>query len=197
MYDETVNRRVFLRGSGTLAGGVMLRGGMPGLLALSAAACTARDEGAAFATLSTDQARDLEAVAARILPATATPGAREAGVIWFIDKVYGSIFDHAYERDMESLTQFRLALMGAHPQVEDFTGLTETQQDDFLETQERTRFFSSARYLTIAGMFSMSMWGGNRDDIGWRLIGMDGPPHGWPSPFGHYDAEYLREQEGG
>ncbi len=25
----------------------------------------------------------------------------------------------------------------------------------------------------------MSMYGGNRDNIGWNLVGMDGSPHAW------------------
>ncbi|MCH8335403.1 MAG: hypothetical protein IIC61_05875, partial [Proteobacteria bacterium] len=47
------------------------------------------------------------------------------------------------------------------------------------------------------GVFGMSSYGGNRDDIGWKLLGMDGPPHAWAYPFGYYDAQYMEEQQNG
>ena len=62
---------------------------MPSLLAMTQAACSARDEGAAFRVLDTDEAADLAAIAARIFPATDTPGANELGVIYFFDRALG------------------------------------------------------------------------------------------------------------
>ena len=63
--------------------------------------------------------------------------------------------------------------------------------------KEQSPFFQGARFLTIFGVFGMSSYGGNRDDIGWKLLGMDGPPHAWSYPFGYYDAEYMEEQKNG
>ena len=79
MNDKTVGRRDFLQSGALLAGGSWLRYSMPALGTLAQAACTARDEAAAFEILEPGEAREFEAIAARILPATASPGAREAG----------------------------------------------------------------------------------------------------------------------
>ena len=37
------------------------------------------------------------------------------------------------------------------------------------------------------------MYGGNRDKVGWKLIGFEDRFH-WNAPFGHYDAESTRAQ---
>jgi hypothetical protein len=47
------------------------------------------------------------------------------------------------------------------------------------------------------GVFCLSRYGGNRDDIGWKLLGMGGPPAAFTYPFGYYDAEYMKEQQDG
>jgi hypothetical protein len=51
--------------------------------------------------------------------------------------------------------------------------------------------------LTIMGVFCLSKYGGNRDNVGWKLVGLDGPPGAWTYPFGYYDAEYVKEQQSG
>ena len=50
------------------------------------------------------------------------------------------------------------------------------------------------RYLTLAGMFSLPEHGGNRDQIGWRLLGFENR-HAWQPPFGFYDADYAERGE--
>jgi hypothetical protein len=37
----------------------------------------------------------------------------------------------------------------------------------------------------------MSSYGGNKDNVGWKLLGLDGLHHGYQPPFGYYDAEYM------
>ena len=51
-------------------------------------------------------------------------------------------------------------------------------------------FFQTMRYLTLAGMFSHPNHGGNRDKLGWQLLGFE-DRHSWQPPFGHYDAGYT------
>ena len=43
----------------------------------------------------------------------------------------------------------------------------------------------------VAGVFGMAKYGGNRDNVGWKLVGMNGPPGAWTYPFGDYDAEHT------
>ena len=72
--------------------------------------------------------------------------------------------------------------------------MTEAQQDKLLKQAENTAFFSTIRYLVIAGMFALPDYGGNKDSVGYDLIGFD-DRHSWFSPYGYYDADYLEKGE--
>ena len=67
-------------------------------------------------------------------------------------------------------------------------------QDQLLARIENTEFFATARYLTIAGMFALPEYGGNKNLVGDELIGFEGRL-GWPVPFGYYDADYIEKGE--
>jgi gluconate 2-dehydrogenase gamma chain len=47
-------------------------------------------------------------------------------------------------------------------------------------------------FLTVAGMFALPGYGGNRDKLGWALLGFE-DHHAWQPPFGYYDAAYTPE----
>ncbi len=195
MTGDGISRRFFLHG--TLASGSALRLSTPAILALSEAAYSAREEGAAFEFLSTSEAKELDAIAARILPTTDTPGAREAGVIYFMDKALGSFMQAELQTIRKELAEFQSAVSVSFPGAEVFSDLSDTDQDKYLRTQERTAFFGRVRSMTIAGFFGMSSYGGNQDQIGWKLIGFEGRRGAWEAPFGYYDAEYMREEQSG
>lgn len=197
MTNDELTRRLFLQGSGTVAGGVLARAGIPAFIAATQAACTARTEGAAFENISSAEAREFEAIAARIFPTTDTPGAREAGVIWFIDKTYGSIYEEYLADDRALLADFQSGVATMYSGAELFSDLDEAEQDTYLTSRERTEFFETVHFKTLAGVFGSSSWGGNQNNIGWKLVGMDGPPHAWSYPFGYYDAEYMKERQNG
>lgn len=174
-----------------LVGSPLLRTGLPGLMALSASACTARDKTKQFENLNVAEARELDAIAARILPTTDTPGAREAGVIWFMDQSFGSFMKGGVDMVRGGLAAFQAGIPEAFPGATRFSDLDEDDQDGYLKTQEDTGFFGTVRFLTLAGFFGMSSYGGNRDNVGWKLLGLDGQ-HAWQPPFGYYDAEYQK-----
>lgn len=197
MSGEALTRRLFLQGSGTLAGNALLRAGVPAFIAVSQAACSAREQAEAFDNISNVEAREIIAIAARILPTTDTPGATEAGAVYFFDKAFGTFLAHSLESSRQMLADFQAGIAARYPGAEVFSDLDEADQDEYLASVEKTPFFGGFRFLTIAGVFGMAMHGGNRDDIGWKLIGMDGPPHAWAPPYGYYDAEYAREQHDG
>lgn len=197
MLSDGLTRRFFLQGSGTFVGSTLIRAGVPALAAVSQAACSARDEGAAFEIISSAEAREIIAVAARILPTTESPGATEAGVVYFFDKALGSFFAETLEYGRIQLAEFQAGIAKAYPGAGRFSDLDEEEQDAYLKMQERSPFFQGARLLTIFGVFSMTRHGGNRDDIGWKLLGMDGPPHAWSYPFGYYDADVMEDQQNG
>ena len=172
-----------------------MRAGIPAFIAVSQAACTAKEEAAAFENLSNAEAREVIAIAARILPTTDTPGATEAGVVFFIDKALRTFRAQGADDWRGMLADFQEGVPGAFPGAQLLSDLDETDQDEYLKSVEETPFFRDMRFLTIAGVFGMAMYGGNRDDIGWKLAGMDGPPHAWLAPYGYYDAEYTAAQE--
>jgi hypothetical protein len=49
------------------------------------------------------------------------------------------------------------------------------------------------QFATVVGFLCNPEDGGNRDMLGWKLIGFDHAPTHSP-PFGYYDAQYLAEQ---
>ncbi len=199
MDTGALSRRLFLQGSGTMAGSALLRAGLPAFVAVSQAACSAREEAANFDNLTNAEAREIIAIAARILPTTDTPGATEAGAVYFFDKAFGTFMADMRGPARVMLEGFQSGVAPAYPGAERFSDLHETDQDEYLLSVEETPFFQGFRFLTLAGVFGMAMHGGNRNDVGWKLIGMEGPPHAWASPFGYYDAEYMAagEQQNG
>jgi gluconate 2-dehydrogenase gamma chain len=189
MNQNDLSRRFFLKQSAGVAGATWMRAVLPSLAAISQAACTAKEEKAPFTILSDAEATEFEAIAARIIPTTDTPGAREAGVIYFLDQSFGT-----FNAPMLPMLQGGLQQLQAG--IEDgrsFSSLSDEEQDALLEQSQATPFFQIMRMMTFAGFFGLSEYGGNRDGVGWALVGMDANTHSYTSPFGYYDAEYLEE----
>ena len=82
--EEGFTRRTFLARSGGMAGAAWLAAVWPAALATAGAARAAR--GTPFKVLSAAEAAEVEAIAAAIIPSGETPGAREAGVVYFVDE---------------------------------------------------------------------------------------------------------------
>jgi gluconate 2-dehydrogenase gamma chain len=142
----------------------------------------------AYTLLAPADAADVEALTSQIVPSDDTPGAREAGVTFFIDRALGSFFAHWRETFMSGLAQFQLAARAAHPAAASFAALDADAQSAFLHSVDTTAFFDQARLLTLCGMFSNPAYGGNRDGLGWKLIGFE-DQHVFEPPFGWYDRD--------
>jgi len=194
---ESLSRRNFLQSTGTLTGAAYLRMLAPGIAAITQAACSAKDEGAAFVILGPDEARDFAAIAARIIPTTDTPGATEAGVIHFIDKAFAAEMSGQLDFARAGLAELSAALGDQHAKAARLGDLSEDEQDAFLQTRETTGFFNLMWAMTIFGFFSMEKYGGNKDQVGWELIGFDGGHGPWQYPFGYYDAQVHGETSDG
>lgn len=189
MTDIDASRRLFLQQGAALAGSSWAALVLPSLASLSTAAVTARAQDAGFTILTDTEATELEAIAARIIPATDTPGAREAGVIHFFDQTFGTFNAPMLQPLRFMLPQFLNGIEGGRS----FSELSESKQDRYLKSQERSPLFGLVRFLTLCGLFGMSKYGGNRDQVGWKLMDFDANVHVHQSPFGYYDAEYLEE----
>lgn len=177
-----VDRRGFLAGSAALFGSAWLSLHWPSLAAAGQAADAARAAGAAFRVLTPDEAADVDALASTIIPTDDTPGAHEAGVVWFVDQALATFMAPAAVAFRADLHAFNAAAGGR------FALLDPAARAAALTAAEQTPFFGQFRFLTLAGMFAMPSYGGNRDHAGWRLIGFEHRHH-WSPPFGYYDAD--------
>ena len=196
MSGDSISRRHFMQGSGAMAGSSLLRLSAPALAAAAQAACSARDEGAVYKVLTPAEALEIEAMAARILPTTTTPGAREAGVIHFFDNVLGGPMAGMLGAIRGSLPGFQQGIADRFAGAERFSDLGEDDQDAWLNDNGRTPLFNLVRTLTLIGFFAMSKYGGNKDHLSWDLIGFEGHAAMQP-PFGYYDAQYMEENPNG
>lgn len=137
-----------------------------------------------------EEALIVAAAAARIFSTDDSgPGAREAGVVIFIDRQLAG----PYGRDRYRYTQgpfdenaspefgyqgkatpketYREGLKG----LRGFDRLSPEEQDNQLRKIESTHFFAVLRQNTIEGMFCDPLHGGNVDMVGWQLVGFPGP----------------------
>jgi gluconate 2-dehydrogenase gamma chain len=140
-----------------------------------------------FAFFTPEQAAEVEAMAAQIIPTDATPGAREARVIQFIDRAlvtFDSANQSAYTEGLKELAAQTARRFSGQAK---FSALTGAQQIELLTAIEDTPFFNLVRTHTITGFFANPVHGGNRDKIGWDLVGYDDSLDHSP-PFGYYDA---------
>ena len=185
------SRRMFLRVMGGALGGAWLTLDLSKVAAAAHAAQRAQEEPGQPATAFLSQAElaDVDAITAQIIPSDSTPGAREAGVALFIDRALATFFGRMAPDFRSQLAAFRLRCQSQHPDVSSFAALTSPQQIDFLKLVEGTPFFGRMRLLTLVGLFAMPKYGGNRDGVGWKLLGFQ-DQHIFSPPFGYYDRDY-------
>ncbi len=177
----TVSRREFVAGVAALSAVWLVAG----------TAC-AREGGlpsdtAKLVHLTPDQAKQVEAITARILPSDdGTPGAKEAGVTAFIDQMLKGFAKEQAPLFTEGLASLGTAVTKAHGASATFASLKTTQQDAMLTSIEKTPFFGAIRFATLAGFLSLPKYGGNKDYVGWKFIGQElAMEH--KAPFGWYD----------
>lgn len=138
--------------------------------------------------LSKTQAALLDAISSRIVPTDDLPGAHEAGVVYFIDHALGSFFAADREHFLASLAAFDRDCAAAHA-GNSFAALPADAQDACLRTVQGTPFFTTLRQWTLFGLLTLPKYGGNRDLIGWKLVGLE-DAHRFEPPFGYYDRDY-------
>jgi len=199
--DESEGRRRFLKSVGALGAAIP-----------AAAAAQHTDHGAAakaqkYMFLSPAEVAFLDAAVARLIPADELgPGAKEAGVTYFIDQqlfgAWGTMAKmyrqgpHAegtpqqgYQSPLTPQEVYRAAIgeinaACAKHYSQPFAKLTGAQQDEVLRSLDEGKFpldAVPARFFfnllldnTIEGFFSDPIYGGNRDKVGWKLVGFPG-----------------------
>jgi gluconate 2-dehydrogenase gamma chain len=145
----------------------------------------------AFTALTAEEAAVIEAAAARIIPSDDTPGAKEAGVVYFIDRAFSTFQKNDLSQIQKLVVDLNRRARRRKPGVASFATLAVADQDAILKQIEKSDDFGGLRYMTIVGMFANPSWGGNKDMVGWKLL--DYMPHGaFQPPFGYYDAEAAK-----
>jgi len=164
-------------------------------------------QGEKYMFLSAAEVAFLDAAVARLIPADElSPGAKEAGVTYFIDQqLFGGFGTMAkmyrqgphgegtpqqgYQSPLTPQEAYRAAIgeidtACAKQYGQVFAKLGATQQDEVLRALEEGKFpleavperffFNLLLDNTIEGFFADPIYGGNRDKIGWKLVGFPG-----------------------
>jgi gluconate 2-dehydrogenase gamma chain len=192
--SETSRRQFLLRsGMGVSWGWLCLR--WPDIRAAQVYAQRAANSNSPveFKFFAPKMARDTEAIAAQIIPADITPGAREAHVIYFIDNVLATFEKDKQPAYKQGLKMLQQKTSDMFPTEVQFSLLSSAQQIELLKAIDGTEFFELVRLHTIMGYLSAPEYGGNYGQAGWKLIGFENEMIYEP-PFGYYDANEMRRK---
>jgi gluconate 2-dehydrogenase gamma chain len=201
-----LNRRSFLLQAGTGLSAAWISANWPAMLSAATYAHRAAQSTAPlkFEFLTVEQAAEVDAITARIIPTNDSPGAREAGVVYFIDRGLATFAIDDQKTYKEGLPELQARVSEMFPGTAKFSGLTPEQQDEVLHsfdenatatrTPRRARpraqnFFETVRQHAIAGFLVDPDYGGNHDGVGWKVIGRE-REHMFAAPFGYYDKDY-------
>lgn len=139
-------------------------------------------------------AETIEAATARIFPSDELgPGAREAGVVIYLDRALAGPYAHLADT-------YRIIVNGLNSASQffnqaPFVSLADDAQDALLAGMEDgslTRFGLRPEHMALLvkhtreGMFCDPAYGGNRDLVGWTLLGYPGVHRVW-----HHDEEQI------
>lgn len=194
MEQPAATRRQFLIRSLTGAGSAWLAAQWPAILQ---AGEHARQSGgtspATFDFFAPGQATEIEAVAAQIIPTDDMPGAREARVIYFIDRALSTFDLDQQSLYIQGLKDLAAKTSEISPNAGKFSELSAPHQIQVLTAMEDSHFFFYVRLHTVMGFLANPEYGGNYDQIGWKLIGFT-DEHAFQPPFGYYDAEAMKNK---
>jgi len=157
------------------------------------------------------EAKEVEALASCIIPSDGTPGAREAGVVYFIDRALVTFAVDDQKKYREGLPEIQKRVHELFPEASLFSTATSEQQETVLASLDeagaknaprrpRGNFrpnpaaqplFEILRIHTIAGFLidPEADHKGNRGGVGWAVIGRE-PGHSFQPPFSAIDKGY-------
>lgn len=184
------SRRAFLARAAAGAGAVAGAGLVPEAVAQNhgqhkqAPAHSHANAAAHGAFFNQEDAATVAAFTDRLMPgAEGKPGAREAGVLNYIDLALSGAY-----ADLQDFYRRGLAQLDAHCREthgKSFRQMEAAQQDEVIAALEQGKaagftwpaeqeFFNTLRTHTMEGMFADPVYGGNKDFAGWRLVGFPG-----------------------
>lgn len=207
-------RREFLLQLAGTAGAALLSAQWPAIAAAGQHAHQAKNstQPYKFEALTSEQAKDVQAIAARIIPTDELPGATEAGVVYFVDRALMTFAKETRTSYETGLMQINELTAKTFPGAMKFSAATTEQQDAILEmvfgsedhgASPRHRqapaaddFAKAIWFHTVAGFLAVPEAGGSPDYTGWKVIGRD-PAHTFTAPYGFYDKDYPGWQPAG
>jgi gluconate 2-dehydrogenase gamma chain len=99
-------------------------------------------------------------------------------------------FDRAEQpRYAQGLKDLQARTKELFPAAAKFSALNSAEQVQVLTALEKTEFFALVRQHTIVGFLADPIHGGNRGQIGWKVIGFEGT-FAYQPPYGYYDRDY-------
>lgn len=136
--------------------------------------------------LTPEEARLVEAVAEQIIPSDRDPGAREAGVVFFIDRQLDGPyrrFAGTYHAGLACLTKTCMSLFGNA-----FEALAWPDQTRVLQALEANKvakglwtqpsapeFFNLIRDHSMQGFYGSPRHGGNKNYVSYKMLGLEYP----------------------
>jgi hypothetical protein len=204
---ENPSRRNFLTRGGAAVSAVWLSAHWPAIVAAAEHAHRAAESSTPpkFQFFTPEEAVEIAAVTERIMPSDDTSGAREAGVVYFIDRALITFAIDDQKTYREGLPGLQARVRELFPTVEKFSSATPEQQDQILHSMDEqtgptrrhsrsggasSSFFQAVRFHTIQGFLIDPDSGGNRNSVGWKVIGRE-TEHMFQPPFGYYDKDYA------
>ncbi|MDC0713827.1 gluconate 2-dehydrogenase subunit 3 family protein [Stigmatella sp. ncwal1] len=196
--SKRLSRRSFIQRLTFFGGGVVLLGPMACKRSSPEEAPHALPTPLPDSAHGTFTGRELATVAAaceRILPRDEDPGAQDAQVPAYIDRMLQT----PELKQMKSDFLQGLAALERRSRSmfqKGFTESTPSQQDELLAIFKDSRpgsgeahFYELLLVLTLEGFLGDPSYGGNKDRVGWRLVGFDtvgtvamAPPEGYDGP---------------
>ncbi len=140
----------------------------------------------------------VEALAAQVIPTDKYPGAKEAGVVNYIDIALATVYSAQQEMYAQGIKGVDQSAKGMF-QKDQFIDLTSQQQTEVMKAMEQDKapgevwkelpassfLFDCLLAHTFEGFYADPSYGGNKKNVGWALVGFPGPsqPRGYAPPF--------------
>jgi gluconate 2-dehydrogenase gamma chain len=126
MTTNELSRRTFLLRAGTGISAAWVSAHWPALLSAATHAHQAAKAAAPpkFEFFTPEQAVEIDAITARIIPTDDTPGAREAGVVYFIDRGLVTFAADDQKTYREGLPELQARVTEMFPGVSKFSATT-------------------------------------------------------------------------
>lgn len=167
-----MDRRRFMKSA---AGGTVVLASLP---VLGIAEADSKAAGCKYFTPA--QATLVGAIAAQLVPADDFPDGKDAGVVFYIDGVlsgnYGKFYTDRYQQGLKLVDELAQKQFNS-----DFSSANSDQQVAILKDMEGDKhgsegreFFSLLLRHTMEGYYGDSQYGGNHDEVSWKMIGFEG-----------------------